>query len=323
MDDKNKKLMVAQEELKAKINEIARQGSIDGAYELAKLANVPYDAEVEIPEVISEIAKTDSVAKGEDYEYFTVSPETKRVYTVSDGSVTQTAVTPGSENDLSFDTYDSDEYYVYIEKLLAAKYDALKIKADASMESLDRLEVKTVLDLLITAAEGQSNTFANDSSDDAIDFEKLVEIVRSLAKYGSKLVLISGSNVTTDLMLMDYNDDKNREVSVEKAQISKWIKLEDFTYTHSTSQTVFDADKALIIATSDAANQRPVHFVRRKVTSIDGATEKERVVVVAGPGHFVGASRKLAYSTVAFEQFGAVVTNPYAIAVYKNDSSYS
>jgi len=321
MDEK--KLMMAQEELKAKLQEIAVQGPAGNAYEFAKLANLPYDAEVGIPEVIREVAKTASVAKGEDYEYFTQSAETKVVYTISNGSVNQTNVTPGSPSDLSFATYSSDEYYVYVEKLLEAKYDPIAQKAETAMESLDRKEIKDVLDLLIAAAEGQSNTFANDSGDSVIDFEKVVDMVRSVAKYGTKLVFITGSDVTTDVILMDYTADKNREVSLAKAGIAKWVKIENFTYTHSGSQTVFATDKALLVATSDSKNNRPIHFVRRKVNALERPGEKERIIVAAGPRIQVGSSPKWAYAITAMEQYGAVVVNPLCVAVYKKASSYS
>ena len=321
----NKKLMLAQEELKAKLQEIAVQGPTGNAFELAKLANMPYDAELPIPEVIAEVAQIGRVNKGEDYEYFTQSPETKVVYTISNGSVNQTNVTPGSENDLTFNSYSSDEYYVYVEKLLEAKYDPIAIKSKTAMESLDRKEIKDVLDLLIAAAEGRSNTFANDSGDSVIDFEKVVDMVRSVAKYGNKLVLITGADVTTDVILMDYEEDKNREVSLAKAGIAKWVKIENYSYTHSTSQTVFATDKALLVATSDAEGNRPIHFVRRKVNSLDGvgSPEKERVIVAAGPRINIGATPKWAYAITAMEQYGTVVTNPYCVAVYKKASVYA
>ena len=320
MDEK--KLLMAQEELKAKLQEIAVQGVAGNAYELAKLANMPYDAEFPIPEVIAEIAQVASVAKGEDYEYFAQSPETKVVFTISNGSVNQTAVTPGSETDLTFNSYSSDEYYVYVEKLLEAKYDPIAIKSKVAMESLDRKEIKDVLDLLIAAAEAQPNTFHNDSGDSVIDFEKLVDMVRSVAKYGNKLVLVSGSDVTTDIILMDYSEDKNREVSLAKAGIAKWVKIESLTYTHSDSQTVFASDKALLVATSDSDGNRPIHFVRRKVNALETPGEKERIIVSAGPRIQVGSSPRWAYAITAMEQYGTVVTNPYCVAVYKKASSY-
>jgi len=316
----NEKIMMAKEELSAKLIEVAQTGD---SMECARLANYPYDAELAIPEVITAIAKTASIDKGEDYEYFVVSPETKVVYTITSGSINQTNVTPGTHSDLTFSDIESDQYYVYISKILSAKYDALKVKADTAMESLNRKEVKDVLALLIAAAEGQSNTYVNDSSDTAIDFAKLVEMVRSLARYGDKLVLISGADVTTDLILMDYNDNKNREVTLAKAGISQWIKIEGYQYTHSGTQTVLATDKALVVASSDSQANRCVDFVRRKVGDIEGAGEKERVVIVTGPDMQVGATPKLAFGVVAFEQYGAVVTNPRCVAVYQNASVYS
>ncbi len=75
-----KKIEMAQEELKAKLTDLAVAGSGGSSLELAKLCNVPYDAEMPIPEVIKAIAKTASVAKGEDYEYFVEAAETKCLY---------------------------------------------------------------------------------------------------------------------------------------------------------------------------------------------------------------------------------------------------
>ncbi len=319
MDEK--KLLLAQEELKAKLESIAV--SSGNPLELAKLANIPYDAELPIPEVISEIAQVASVEKGEDYEYFVQDVETKIVNTISNGSVVQLAVTPGSESDLTFSSCSSDEYYVYVEKLLEAKYDPIAIKANVAMESLNRKEIKAVLDLLIASAESESNTFHNDSGVSAITFKKVVQMVRSVAKYGNKNVLISGGNVTTDIILMDYTEDKNRAKTLADAGISKHVKIESLTYEQSGTQTVFDADKALVVASSDAEQNRCVHFVRRKVNALEKSGTKERIIVASGPRIQVGSNPKWAYAIVAMEQYGAVVTNPKCIAVYKNAQSYS
>lgn len=319
MDEK--KLIQAREELQAKLQGIAANptGMIN---EFAKIANLPYDAELPIPEVISEVAKTETVAKGEDYYYFAISPDGKVITTISNGSLTQTNVTPASENELTFASYSSEEYYVYLEKLLEAKYDVIAQKSADCMESLNRKEVKDVLDALLAAAVARSNTFCLDSGDSELNFKKLVEMVRSVAKYGSKLVLITGGNVTTDGILMDYTEDKEREVTVEKAGIDKWIKLESLTYTHSTTQTVLDPDYAILVATADSANQRCIHFVRRMVNTIDGAGQKERVIVAAGPRIQVGSNPKWAYAIIAMEQYGVVVANTYVVAAFHRAASY-
>jgi hypothetical protein len=320
----SKEQMIAKEELNAKLMEIAKQGAA-GIIELGKLANVPYDAEMPLPEVITAICKTDRVAKGEEYEYFVVSPETKVVFTIVNGSINQTNVTPGTHNDLTFNDIESDQYYVYLMKILTAKYDALKIKADVAIESLNRKEVKDVLDLLVAAAEGQAKTFANVSGATAISWDKVVEMVESVAKYGDNCVLITGADVTLDVMLMQYRADKNTPVTLAEAGIKQWIKIRSEQYTHSGTQTVLADDKALVVATSDAQNNRCVDFVRRKVAGIDGASEKERVIIMTGPSPImqVGATPKLAYGIVAVEQYGAVVTNPRCVAVYKDADIYA
>lgn len=312
---------MAREELQAKLQDIAIN-PVGMVTEFAKLANLPYDAELPIPEVISEIAKTDSVAKGEDYYYFAISPDGKVVTTISNGSLTQTNVTPGSENELTFASYSSEEYYVYLEKLLEAKYDVVAQKTGDAMESLNRKEVKDVLDALLAAAVTRSNTFCLDSGDSELNFKKLVEMVRSLAKYGNKLVLVSGANVTTDIRLMDYTENKQREVTLEKAGISKWIPLEELTYDHAGTQKVLDKDYAILVATSDAAQNRCIHFVRRMVNSIDGAGQKERIIWVQPTRIQVGSNPKWAYSVAAMEQYGVVVANTYVVAAFHRASSY-
>jgi histidinol phosphatase-like PHP family hydrolase len=317
----NQKLVMAREELQAKLQDIAIN-PVGMVTEFAKLANLPYDAELPIPEVISEIAKTDSVAKGEDYYYFAISPDGKVVTTISNGSLTQTNVTPGSENELTFASYSSEEYYVYLEKLLEAKYDVVAQKTGDAMESLNRKEVKDVLDALLAAAVTRSNTFCLDSGDSELNFKKLVEMVRSLAKYGNKLVLVSGANVTTDIRLMDYTENKQREVTLEKAGISKWIPLEELTYDHAGTQKVLDKDYAILVATSDAAQNRCIHFVRRMVNSIDGAGQKERIIWVQPTRIQVGSNPKWAYSVAAMEQYGVVVANTYVVAAFHRASSY-
>lgn len=307
-------MIQAKEELRAKMVELGGNPA-NGGIELAKLVGKPYDPEMPVPEVISAIMVTDSVDRGEDYDYFVPSAETKIVYTVTNGSVTQTNVTPETENELSFSSYDSPEYYVYLEKLLEAKYDVLDKKAKNITESLDRLETKTVLDLVIAAAVAEGNTYTLDSGKTKLDYPKIVEMARSIAKYGKNLVLITGADCTTDVVLMDYDADKNREVTLEKLGI-KHIAIEELQYTHSGTQTVLATNKALLVAVADADDQKCGDFVRRKVRGIDGAGDKERVVINSGPAKHVGSARKLAYGLIGFEQFGAVVKNPKVIASF-------
>lgn len=323
MDEKE--MVKAKEELKAKVIAIAQSAVANPGLELAKLANDNYDAELPIPEVIGAVFETASVEPGEDYDYFVIEPEAKVVYTVSSGSVTQTNVSVDAENELSFSSYDSAEDYVYLDDILDGKYDPIAMKAKAQQEVLNRLEIKAVCDLLIAGAVAKSNTFAWTSGDKRLTFAKLVAMIRSVALYGTNLVLIAGANVMTDIMLMDYYENKNREFTVEKAKV-KVYPIEAFQYTHSGTIDVLDADKAILVAVSDSAGNKPGHFVRRKVNAVamgEGVTAKERLVISSGPAKHVGSARKLAIGILTYERFGAVLTNSYTVAVFKNDSTYA
>ncbi len=318
MDEK--KLLMAQEELKAKLQVIAQTRGDTGALELAKLANMPYDAELPISDVISKICKVARVEKGEDYEYFSIGPETKTVITISNGGVTQANVTPDSTTDLTFNSYNGNAENVYIEKLMEAKYDPIAVKAKAIMEALNRKEVKDVLDVAIASAEAQSQEFTLDSGDTYLDFPKLEEMTRALEKYGTKFALITGSTVSADIRLLNYNSDKNVAVKLADLGIVEWIPMPAFTYTHSTSQTVLAATKAILVALADSADELPIHFVRRKIADIvSGGQDKERIIVASGPRLAVGSTPKWAYEIAVMEQYGVVQPNPYATAVFTRE----
>ena len=322
MDEK--KLLKAQEELEAKLEMIAQTGSERGALELAVLANLPYDAELPVPDVINKICKVARVNKGEDYEYFSISPETKTVYTITNGGVTQANVTPDTHNDLTFYSYNGPAENVYLEKLMEAKYDPIAVKSKTIMEALNRKEVKDVLDVVIASAEAQSKTYANDSGNTALNFVKLEEMTRGIELYGTKFALITGSSVSADVRLLNYNANKFQAIKLADLGITEWIPVSAFQYTHSTTQTVLATDKAILVALSDSEDERPVHFVRRKIADVYNQGEpKERVIVASGPRLAVGSTPKWAYEIAVMEQYGVVQPNPYACAVYKRATSYS
>lgn len=324
-----KKLIKAEQELQAKLQDIAINRTPQGAFELARIANMPYDAELPIPDVISKICKVARVEKGEDYSYFAISPETKTVITINDGGVTQTNVTPDTETDLSFVSYNGPAENVYLEKLMEAKYSPLAIKQKAIMEALNRKEIKDVLDVAIASAESEAGgkaaqKFALDSGESTLTFVKLEEMIRALDKYGTKFVLITGSSVSSDVRLMNYRANKVQSVKLADLGIVDWIPVSNFQYTHSGTQTVMPVDKAILIALSDSEDERAIHFVRRKIKDVYSLGEpKERVIVASGPRLAVGALPKWAYEIAVMEQYGVVQPNPYAVAVFKKAEIYS
>lgn len=321
MDEQAK---VAKEELHAKLQEIALNKTGNAIMELGKVANAPYDAELPIDPLIEKICNVDRIGKGEDYQYFSIGVDTKTVYTISNGAVTQVAVTPDSVNDLTFNSYNGPAEYVYVEKLLEAKYDVMAKSEKKLMEALNRKEVKDVLDVLIASAVAQNQTFHLDSGDSYLDLAKLDEMVTAIEKYGTKVIAIAGSTCASDIRKLNYNEDKNQAINLVDFGISEVIKVPEFTYTHSTSQTVLSADKLILVALSDSEGGRPVDFVRRKVADVfAGGDDKERIIVPSGPRLQVGSNPKWAYEIAVMEQYGVVQPNPYAVAVFKRASSYS
>lgn len=322
-----KELLKAREELDAKVVEIAKSatsGDLLQASVVSQLINEPYDAELPVPDVIAETCDIRRIPVGETTEYYSQDATTKTVYTVTNGSITQVNVAPGASSTLSMSVYESPEDYLYINDMLTQKYDSIALKGKDQHEGLNRKEQKDVIALFIAAAVSKGNTFVNDSGATKISFKKLVEMVRSLAKFGkNKFVLISGSAVSTDLVLMDYDDNKYREVSVEKAGITSWIKVENLTYEHSGTQTVMPTDKAIVVATSDAMDNRPAVFGRRQMAVSTGVDARERLTIVTGPRVQVGSAVKLAFSLITVESYGAAVTNANCFAVYQDAAIYS
>ena len=310
MKEKEKELLKAREEIVAKLKEIGQQPGIKST-ELAKLINEPYDPEKPIADVISSIFTVESVDVGEDFDYFVVDEKVKTVYSVVNGSVTQTAVTPLTENSLTFSPYNSPEYYVYVEKLLRGKYSILANARATLTEALDRLEQYHALQCIDNAVP-VANQLNISTGKTKVDFPEIIRMVRTIAKYATpgKLVLITGSQITEDILLMDYEADKNREVTLEKAGISKWIAVEAQQVTiDGSAKNIIEPNVAYLVADSDVKDKRAGYFVRQRVNGLDGAGAKERITISSGILTNVGSARKMAISVLGFEMFGCVVVN--------------
>lgn len=314
----SKEMILGAEELKAKVEAIYASGTQGMATEVAKLANMPYDAEVAIPDVISKICRVERVEKGEDFYYFTIGAETKTVYTISSGSVTQANVSITSENTLTFNSYNGPAEYVYLEALMGGKYDPIAFKTKVIMEALNRKEIKDVLDVALASASGSSLAFTLDTGDTAFDFPKAEEMVRALNKYATKFILVAGNTVASDIALMNYNANKFQAVKLSDLGIQEVVTVPTFQYAHSGTQTVLAATKAVLVAVADSNEEKAIIFVRRKIQDVfSGGGDKERVVVVSGPRIQVGSNPKWGYEVAVMEQYGVVQPNPFAVASFE------
>ncbi len=315
MDDNE--LMLAKQELKR----IAR--SSDPVLEIAKTVGDVYDVELPIPEVIEAIFATERADVGEHVYYLVPEVADKKVLALtSDCTVTQVKVTPRTRTEVTWTDLVSEEYYVCIPDLLKADHNVLKFYGDSILEAMDRAEIYAVLQLISAGAVARSNVYTLDSGKTKFDYPKLVEMARSVAKYGRNLVLITGADITTDITLMNYDADKNQAVSLESAGVKTWIPVEELIVSITgVSRTVIAANRAYLVAVSDSKNNKPGIFVRRKTETLSSAVDteaitKERILMKSGLMMNVGSARKISQAIAGFEEYSGTLINSYTIAQF-------
>jgi len=285
-----------------------------------------YDVELPIPEVIEAISRTVRAGnRPEDNHVYYLVPSTidKKVYTLtSNCNVTQVQVTPNTRTELTFTDLVSPDFWVCLSDFLKGDHDALQFYADSINEAMNRQEIYAVFQLLEAGVTDTSNAFTPDSGDDSLTYPKLVAMIRSLAKYGSSFVLITGANVTTDVMLMDFNANTFRQYGLENLRIKQY-PIEDLTVdVNGSGQTdVIDPDVAYLVAVSDSKGNKPVVFARRKLAPLADMADttiiaKERAIIDTGNMKNIGSTVKFARGKAGYEEYGAVLINKYTIAKF-------
>lgn len=291
---------------------------------MARTIGDVYDVELPIPEVISSIARVERAEVGEHVYYLVPTEKTKEVRTISANcTITQTKVTPNTRTEVTWTDLVSEEVYVCLHDWLKADHDVLTFNADAIQEAMDRQEIFSVLALADAGAVAEGNVYTLDSGVTKFDYPKLVDMARSIAKYGKDLVLITGGNVTTDIMLLNYDADKNSSVSIFDV-VSKHIPIEELKVTIDTvEKTVISPDVALLVAVSDAKMNKSLVVARRKTAQLTELADtemadeaKERVIISSGNGMNVGSARKYAKGFFGAEEYSATSLNDKTYAKF-------
>jgi hypothetical protein len=267
---------------------------------------------------------TASAEPHETVYYFTPTLPVKKVYLLtSNCNVTQEAVSPATKNTLAFTSIVTPSYWICLDDLLNGDMNILDLYAETIQEALNREEIYAVLALVDAAAVARGNVFGLDSGKNKLDYPKLVEMRKALRKYGRKLVLITGPNVTEDVELMQYDANKFSPVNI-KDVVDMWVPVEDLQVTIGGVATdVIDADTAYLVAVSDSKANKPGYFVRRKINAaiLSGTTDttmvaKERAVIVSGMIQPLGTVESFSKGLAGFEQVGIVITNSYTCAKF-------
>jgi len=316
MDEKQKELV------KAHMQSVLSMSANERDVFIARTIGDVYDEELPVPEVIDAVSRFERAEVGEHIFYMTPDSITKEVLTLTSNCVvTQEKITPNTRTELSFTDLISKEYYVCIHDWLKGDHDVIRFYADAIMEAMNRQEIYGVLQLIDAGAVASSNVFALDSGKTAFDYPKLIEMRKAVRKFGGKLVLITGCNVTNDIDLMDFNQDTQRPFTINQV-VDKWIAIEDYEVdVDASTKKVIDPDTAYLVAVSDSKGNLPILFSRRKTGSLAGmadttAVSKERIVLDGGNLINVASDRKLARSKVGFQEYGAVLMNAKVCAKF-------
>jgi len=310
--------------LSEKMKEARNYSDADRELFIAKTIGDVYDVELPIPEVIDAIARFERVGRGEHLYYLAPETVTKKVRTLTSGcNLTETAVTPSSRTEVTWTDLVSEKIYVCLQDWLQGDHDVLTFNADMIQEAMDRQEIYAVLALVDAGAITVSNLHTLRSGETKFVFPDLVDMAREVAPYGRNLVLITGGTVTTDVMLLNYDANKNQAVSIYDV-VDKHIPIESLAVTiNGSSTTVMSATKAYVVAVSDAKKNRPLLVARRQTAELANSFDtemkpasKERIVISTGNEINIGSNSKIAKGFVGFEEYSATALNDYCFSKF-------
>jgi len=268
--------------LKEEMMKAGAMSAADREIFIAKTIGDVYDLELPIPEVISAISRFERIAVGEHLFYNVPAAITKAVRTITSGCVlTQTKVSPNARTEVSWTDLVSEQVYVCLHDWVKGDHDVLTFNADAIQEAMDRKEIYLVLALAIAGATSESNLYTLRSGETKFVYPDLVDMARSVARYGKDLVLITGGDVTTDIQLLNYDADKNSSVSIFDV-VKQHIPIEELSVTiNGSATTVLAANKAILVAVSDAKKNRSLLVARRQLGQVVQKSDTEYADVAA------------------------------------------
>ena len=287
-----------------------------------------YDPEMPVDDIISKVGFEIKTAEpGEHVFYNSPRSNDKKVLALTTNcDVTHVKRTPATRTELSFSTLATEDYYVCIQDILQGDHNALVEAGEDIIESLNRQEVYAVLALIDAGAVANGNVFTLDSGDTKLNVPKLYEMKKAIRKYGKKLVLVTGTDVTEDVDLLDYNENKERPVSVGML-VDEHIAVEALDVTISgVVKNIIEDDVAYLIAVSDAKRNKPGVMARRKIGNSMVAlaqdtkvVNKERAIVFTGFQKSVDSVDKFALGYAGVEEYGAVLINSLTCAKFTRE----
>jgi len=300
-----------------------------------KLLGQPLNPQLPIPVELSTIANIETAEPGEHVWRMENVDLTADVVLVvdSNGLITVKKRTPLTDVLVEFTGVNSKLEYVLVEDVLN-KVDtrALSRRKASITRSMDKREVKIILDALITpsstyfpANKVENNEVTVASGDDLYDV--IVAMKHKLEDYGDNFALLVGKTVKEKLDVYDkeqasvfnYNVEimaKLKSLNIDVMKIFGKVSLAD----NEVETDLLDPKKMVMVArNSRIQDGKPITFVRRKVTpeiaqAMGVEVDEAQRCILMHPMPIQDSGNRLAYGVYGYESAVFCITNPYGIS---------
>lgn len=298
--------------------------------EVAQTVGQPVDPRKPYPPIVEMLCETDYADPDEHKYYYDNLLETDKIISIAaDGGLTSEAVTPDADAELTFVDVSTPEYYVSIPRLAAAKEKTLARKKSTIIRALDAKEINYLLTVL-AAAVPSGNKFTLGSGVTTFNVNHLTQMVDAVADYGDNYVLLCSSVIWKDIILWNWNDNKNIDVFETFAKLGVKIqRIPNQTVTIDGSATdLITSTRAYLVAldTQSSIGKKPFLLVRRRLDDIKllggliseaaDAGKPERLIFVSPNPMNVGGTRYAAVGISGYEQIVCACVNIYALAQF-------
>lgn len=296
--------------------------------EIAQIFGEPKDPRRPYPDLIAEVAETDTANPEDYYYYFDALLDTDKIYVITaTGELTQENVSPDTPALLAFSDLSSPEYFIKITDLAKAKETVIKRKLRTINRAMNAYENYKITSLCSTACAASGNQISLGSGETRFNFSHLVTMKHTIKDYGDDFVLLVGSDVDLDIDLWDWNDNKYHSLkdALEQLRI-RIVRVTGSVDIDGSTTNVLASTKAYLVARSTEMG-RPIVFVRKRLDDIEilGGVIKEadgdkpERLVFASPNpvtHVSADKRYLAVGITGFEEIAAAVVNQYGIVEF-------
>lgn len=296
--------------------------------EIAKVIGQPLDSNIPVPVELTEICDLETAEFGEDIYYFSAYDDnTDTVYTSADsGEITSNKKTVSGATALTFVGRQSDLAYVTINELQDSKdQSALGRKKLAITRSMDKDDVKRVLDLILAVASQEVEATTGEDLYDAI-----LKMIHKVVDFGDNFILLVGSTVWEAINSYDKDNVStfHYKISIKEMLTDNGIKLvkvtgSTITLDSGSALPVLAATKGIMVARNSKLNVggKPCLFVRRRINPEVAALlgiepdKAQRLITTIGGLQVINNSKNiLGYGVVGYEAVIQAITNYKAIA---------